>query len=271
MASDEIPVVSRTSAFTTRILAPNAGPMTLDGTNTYVVRAPGSSSTVVVDPGPLDDDHLARIEAEGRVELILLTHHHIDHVEAAPELARRTGAPVRAWDPALSTDAAALQPGEELEAAGARLEVLHTPGHTADSVCFRLPMDATPDGVPTVSVLTGDTILGRGTTVIAPPDGSLGAYLASLESLQHAGAGAVALPAHGPVLSDLAAIAGRYLAHRRMRLDEVERALTDLGLAAATDEATVTAVTDRVYPAIDEQVRFAAEASTLAQLAYLAG
>ncbi|MFB8388068.1 MBL fold metallo-hydrolase [Microbacterium sp. NPDC055910] len=271
MTADALPLVARTSALTTRILAPNAGPMTLDGTNTYVLRAPGSASVVVVDPGPLDDDHLARITAEGTIELILLTHHHIDHVEAAPELARRTGAPVRAWDAALCADAANLQPRERLEAAGTRIDVLHTPGHTADSVCFLLADDATLDGAATASVLTGDTILGRGTTVIAPPDGSLGAYLASLGTLHHMGAGTLALPAHGPTLPDLAAIADRYLTHRRLRLDEVEKALADLGIAAATDAETVAAVTDRVYPQIAPEVRFAAEASTVAQLAYLAG
>ncbi|MGX1703104.1 MBL fold metallo-hydrolase [Microbacterium sp. NPDC055357] len=271
MAADALPVMTRTSALTTRVLAPNAGPMTLDGTNTYVLRAPGATGAVVVDPGPLDDDHLARITAEGPVELILLTHHHIDHVEAAPELARRTGAPVRAWDASLCADAAPLQPGEQLEAAGIRIDVMHTPGHTADSVCLRLPDDATLDGAATASVLTGDTILGRGTTIIAPPDGSLGAYLASLETLQRTGADTLALPAHGPVLPDLAAIARRYLAHRRLRLEEVQAALADLGIPASTDDDTVSAVTDRVYPQIAPDVRFAAEASTFAQLAYLAG
>lgn len=240
------------------LLAPNPGPMTLDGTNSYMLAGAGAPARIVVDPGPADEDHLAALAAAGPVELILITHRHTDHTEGAAELARRTGAPVRAADPAHCINGAPLEDGERIPAAGLVVTVLATPGHTNDSVCFLLDGDGAAG-----SALTGDTILGRGTTVIAPPDGSLGAYLASLERLAALGPRFV-LPAHGPTLPDLAAACGRYLAHRRLRLAAVRSALAALGA-----DASVSAVTDAVYTDIDPSVRFAAEHSVAAQLDYL--
>lgn len=263
-------VVARTSALTTRVLAPNPGPMSLEGTNSYIVRAPGAPRAVVVDPGPVDAAHLARLQ-DVRVELILLTHHHGDHAEAAPALAAATGAPVRAMDAALCLHAEPLSDGEQFIAGGVRFEVLHTPGHTADSVSFLLPDDAPSAGTAaTGSVLTGDTILGRGTTVLAQADRALAAYLASLELLRARGAGVLMLPAHGPAHPDLRETATGYLEHRIQRIAELERTLADLGLAATTDAATVAAVVARIYPDIAPDIRFAAEASARAQLEYLA-
>ncbi|MDL5485447.1 MBL fold metallo-hydrolase [Microbacterium wangruii] len=262
----------------TRILAPNAGPMTLDGTNTLVVAAPQSRTVVVVDPGPDDAGHLGAVTAAGEVALILLTHHHIDHVEAAPRLARLTGAPVRALDPALCIDAPPLSDGERIEAAGVVIDVVATPGHTADSVSFHLPGDAAPAAdaaanadaaSPTGVMLTGDTILGRGTTIPAAPDGSLRAYLASLDRLRGFGPIPV-LPAHGPMLDDLVAVCDAYAEHRRGRLAEVRHVLSRLGREPATNADLVAAVADAVYADVDPAVRFAAEASVRAQLAYLA-
>jgi len=242
------------------ILAPNPGPMTLDGTNSYLLSGPGSAARVVVDPGPDDAGHLAALAAQGRVELILITHRHHDHTDGAPELARLTGAPVRALDPAFCIGGTPLIGGEVIRAAGVEITVLATPGHTDDSVCFLLPTDGVAG-----SVLTGDTILGRGTTVIAPPDGSLGAYLASLRALSGLGPRFV-LPAHGPQLADLRSVAEEYLAHREQRLAAIRAALDALG-----PNASVGAVTDLVYTDIDPSVRFAAEHSVAAQLDYLRG
>jgi glyoxylase-like metal-dependent hydrolase (beta-lactamase superfamily II) len=250
----------RSSALTRYRLAPNPGPMSLDGTNSYVVAAPDSESVVVVDPGPLDAGHLRGLAGAGRVELVVLTHHHPDHTEGAEEFHRMTGAPIRALDAALCLGAAPLEDGERLEAAGVRLDVLATPGHTADSICLRLPDDGGHG-----AVLTGDTILGRGTTVIAFPDGRLGDYLATLRRLEGLGPATV-LPAHGPVLPDLGAISRAYLAHREDRLAQVRAALAELG-----GDASVAAVTDAVYTDIDASVRRAAENSVAAQLDYLRG
>ncbi|GAB3270997.1 MBL fold metallo-hydrolase [Sinomonas notoginsengisoli] len=248
------------SALTRYRLAPNPGPMSLDGTNSYVIATPGSESVVVVDPGPLDAEHLAELAGAGRVELIILTHHHPDHSEAAEEFHRMTGAPVRALDSKLCLGAGPLGGGERLDAAGVRIEVLATPGHTADSISLHLPDDGEHG-----SVLTGDTILGRGTTVIMFPDGRLGDYLETLRQLEALGPATV-LPAHGPVLPDLGQISRAYLAHREERLDQVRAALAQLG-----QDAPIAAVTDAVYTDIDGNVRRAAENSVAAQLDYLRG
>jgi len=250
-------VVTEQAAY---LLAPNPGPMTLDGTNSYLLSKPGSTTSIVVDPGPLDAGHLAALAAAGPVELLLITHRHHDHTEGAAELSRLTGAPVRAADPAHCIAGDPLRDGEIIAAAGVFIEVISTPGHTDDSVSFLLDADG-----PTGSVLTGDTILGRGTTVIAPPDGSLGAYLASLRLLAGLGSRAV-LPAHGPQLPDLSAVATEYLAHREQRLSAIREVLAQLG-----PDASVGAVTDAVYTDIDPSVRFAAEHSVAAQLDYLRG
>lgn len=269
--------IERWTTLVRRVLAPNAGPMTLDGTNSLVIGAPGTS-VVVVDPGPDDDDHLETLRRAGEVELILLTHHHRDHTEAAARFAALTGAPVRARDQRLCIGAPPLEDGERLDAGGTRIDVVATPGHTADSVSLHLPGDAPLPGHENGhgyendhdngTMLTGDTILGRGTTIIAEPDGSLADYLDSLDRL--CGFGAIpVLPAHGPMLPDLAAICRTYVAHRRSRLDEVRAVLRRLDRAPSTDPGVVTAVTDAVYPHVDSAVRFAAEASVRAQLTYL--
>ncbi len=240
------------------LLADNPGPMTLDGTNSYLLSRGGADDAVVVDPGPLDERHLRMLAAHGPVGLVLLTHRHADHTAGAERFAELTGAPVRAADPAHCRDAEPLADGELIEAGGCRIRVIGTPGHTSDSVCFHL---ADQDGPG--AVLTGDTILGRGTTVVAHPDGSLGAYLESLGTLAGLGA-ALVLPAHGPELPDLAAVCASYLDHRMQRLDSVRAALLVLGRAA-----TVAAVTDLVYAGIDPSVRPAAELSVAAQLHYV--
>ncbi|MGW9629709.1 MBL fold metallo-hydrolase [Agromyces sp. NPDC055520] len=269
----------RVSTFARRVLAPNAGPMTLDGTNSYVLRAPDSDGVVVVDPGPADAGHLAALAAAGRVELVLVTHHHADHTESLGAFHAMTDAPVRAIDRSYCLAGAPLVGGERLRAAGLEIDVVVTPGHTADSVCFALPGDRLVGGADASgatstgttgndigTVLTGDTILGRGTTIIADPDGALGPYLDSLERLRALGVpGPVGvLPGHGPVLPDLATICRAYLAHRAERLDQVRAALRALGA-----DAEPGAVTDLVYADTDASVRGAAEASVRAQLAYL--
>lgn len=235
--------------------------MSLDGTNSYVLRAPEHQGAVVVDPGPLDEAHLHALAAAGPVELILVTHRHADHTAGSIRLRELTRAPVRAADPDhCHGGGAPLQGGESIKAAGLEIRVVATPGHTSDSVCFHLPDDG-PHG----SVLTGDTILGRGTTMLDYPDGTLGDYLASLDRLEALGEAAV-LPAHGPVLSSLEGIVGSYRSHRLDRLGQIRAALDRLGRAAAVRD-----VTDAVYSDVDPSVRRAAETSVAAQLHYLRG
>ncbi|MEV8509498.1 MBL fold metallo-hydrolase [Actinoplanes sp. NPDC051475] len=238
--------VERLPDWVTLLRAPNAGPMTLDGTNTWVLRAPDAEDAVVIDPGPDDAGHLASIAEHRPLSAILITHGHHDHVEGAETLSRMLGGvPVLAADPKHGDP---LPPRMRL--AGLDIEVVATPGHTGDSVCF----------VVADAVFTGDTILGRGTTVVAWPDGDLGAYLGSLETLR--AYPSLMLPGHGPVRDDCAEVAGAYLDHRRERLAQVRAAL-----AAGADSPE--AVVDLVYPDIDPRIRFAAEMSARAQLDFL--
>ncbi|UQX88163.1 MBL fold metallo-hydrolase [Jatrophihabitans telluris] len=242
------------------VLADNPGVMTLDGTNTWILRGePSLRRAIVVDPGPLDEHHLDVVEdSAGSVELILLTHAHLDHSEAARRLHERTAAPVLALDPQLRLGGEGVGEGTVLSAAGVELRVWHTPGHTADSLSFVLTGE---DGG--VAVLTGDTILGRGTTVVAHPDGVLADYLASLHRLSELH-GITVLPGHGPELADAGVAASAYLAHRERRLDQVRSALA-VGGAGLTPRQVV----ERVYADVDEALWPAAELSVRAQLAYL--
>ncbi|HVS68121.1 MAG TPA: MBL fold metallo-hydrolase [Mycobacteriales bacterium] len=240
-----------------RLLAPNPGPMTLDGTNTWVLRAPGSAEAVVVDPGPIENGHIDKLEAIGPIAAIVLTHGHFDHGECAPELHERTGAPVVARDPdlCLGTDPIPDRPGRTALAGLDWLTVL-TPGHSSDSVSFILESDR--------ALLTGDTVLGRGTAVVAHPDGILGDYLDSLQRLRDIAAGEidVILPGHGPVVERPLEVMEYYLAHRAERLDQVRAAL------AAGDEDE-DAVVRRVYADVDESLWPHALLSVRAQLDYL--
>jgi glyoxylase-like metal-dependent hydrolase (beta-lactamase superfamily II) len=244
------------------VLAPNPSPMTLDGTNTWVIAEPGSAAAIVVDPGPLDEGHLARVRDEAaqagqRVAVIVLTHRHPDHSAGAARLAELTGAPVRAVDPAQRLGDEGLAAGDVLTAAGCELRVLATPGHTSDSVCLLLADDG--------AVLTGDTVLGRGTTVIAG-DGSLADYLDSLHRLRALADEAelrVLLPGHGPLLARPADTLDYYLEHRAERLTEIRAAL-------AAGDRTAAQIVARVYAEVPRAVWPFAESSVRAQLDYLA-
>jgi glyoxylase-like metal-dependent hydrolase (beta-lactamase superfamily II) len=255
--------------FASVLRADNPGPMTLDGTRSYVLRVPGSQACVVVDPGPDDAAHLDALAAAGPVELVLVTHRHADHTAGAPGLRERTGAPVRSADPEHCHGGEPLRGGESIEAAGLRIDVLATPGHTADSVCLVLPDDG-----PGATVLTGDTVLGTGTTVISAPDGSLGAYLASLDAIEAVAARTpgltTGLPGHGPVVDDLTARVRAYREHRHERLTQVRAALAALGLTPDAPGA-VDHVVERVYADVDPSVLGAARQSVAAQLAFLTG
>jgi glyoxylase-like metal-dependent hydrolase (beta-lactamase superfamily II) len=243
------------------LLAPNPSLMTLDGTNTWLVAEPGSAAVIVIDPGPDDEGHLQRIRAVvaergQRVVGIVLTHRHVDHSAGAPRLAELTGASVRAVDPSHRLGGEGLAAGDVLDSSGCELRVIATPGHTDDSVCLHLPADNV--------VLTGDTVLGRGTAVIAD-DGSLGDYLDSLRRLraltEETGLSAL-LPGHGPLLADPSRVLDFYLTHRAERLDEVRAAV-------AAGDRTPAEIVPRVYAAVDPALWPFAQSSVRAQLRYL--
>ncbi len=258
------------AAGTLCVLAPNPGPMTLDGTNTWLLSRPGVGS-VVIDPGPEHPEHLrsvlqAALDADAPVREVLLTHGHIDHSEGAASLRELAGgAPVRALDPAHRLGSEGLADGDVVELGDLVLRVVGTPGHTSDSLSFLLE---DPGG--RAGLLTGDTVLGRGTTVVAHPDGRLGPYLESLVRLLHLvesteGRGhhpVRVLPGHGPVLDDAVTTLRAYLAHRRRRLEQVQAAV-------AAGDTSAAAVVARVYADVDRVLWPAAELSVLAQLEYL--
>jgi glyoxylase-like metal-dependent hydrolase (beta-lactamase superfamily II) len=236
--------------------------MTLDGTNTWLIAEPGGTEAVVVDPGPDDEGHLRRVrsvaEQHGlRIAGIILTHGHPDHSAGARSLAEATGAGVRAVDLAHRLGSEGLPPGSVITAAGTEIEVMATPGHTVDSVCLYLRADG--------AVLTGDTVLGRGTTVIAH-DGNLGDYLRSLDQLRalaDATELSALLPGHGPLLADPRAVLDFYARHRAERLDQIRAAL-------AAGDRTAPEIVARVYADVDRILWPAAELSVRAQLGYLA-
>jgi glyoxylase-like metal-dependent hydrolase (beta-lactamase superfamily II) len=244
------------------VLAPNPSPMTLDGTNTWLIAEPGATTAVVVDPGPDDEAHLRRVysvaeQAGLSIAAIMLTHGHPDHSAGARGLAELTGAGVRALDKAHRLGSEGLTPGTVVSVGGCELEVIATPGHTTDSVCLYLRGDQ--------AVLTGDTVLGRGTTVIAN-DGNLGDYLGSLDRLRALADKAnlrALLPGHGPLLRDPLASLDFYITHRAERLAEIRAAL-------AAGDRTRSQIVARVYAEVDRALWPAAELSVIAQLGYLA-
>jgi glyoxylase-like metal-dependent hydrolase (beta-lactamase superfamily II) len=236
------------------LLCDNPGLLTLEGTNTWVLQGPGADEMVIVDPGPEDDEHIELTAGLGKIPLVLISHKHEDHTGAIDKLVERTGAVVRSVGGGfLRGLGGPLTDGEVIDAAGLRITVMATPGHTADSVSFLLD-DA---------VLTADTVLGRGTTVIDKEDGSLREYLESLQRLRGVGHRTV-LPGHGPDIADLEAVSDMYLAHREERLEQVRVALRQLG-----DDASARQIVEHVYTDVDEKLWDAAEWSVQAQVDYL--
>ncbi len=250
------------------VLAPNPDVMTLDGTNTWVLREPDGARSVVVDPGPEIAEHLDLVASyAGDVAVVLLTHGHLDHSEAARSFAERVGCGVRALDPQHRLGDEGLGDGDVVEVDGLEVHVVGTPGHTSDSLSFVLPQER--------AVLTGDTVLGRGTTVVAHPDGRLGAYLDSLHRL-HALAEAQEVtrvwPGHGPVIDDALGALDFYLAHRTERLEQVREALRGLdGPGGPAPDDVPRQVVETVYADVDPVLWGAAELSVRAQIDYLRG
>ncbi|HCO02677.1 MAG TPA: MBL fold metallo-hydrolase [Actinobacteria bacterium] len=231
-----------------RILAPNPGPYTLEGTNTWIV---GRDPAVVIDPGPNDDGHLETVADEaGPVAQILLTHRHLDHAEGAPRLAELTGATVRAFDPLMWQDP--LRDGEEFLVGGGRVRAVHTPGHTHDHVVFWEP-DAK-------LLFTGDAVLGRGTSVVDPPDGDMALYVASLRTMLELRPTTI-YPGHGPTVDDPAAKLKEYLDHRTLRERQV---LAEL--AGADRPATPQELAVGIYTGYPTELQPAAARSVLAHL-----
>lgn len=244
--------------------AQNPSEMTLDGTNSYLLfdpaldeLAPGTPA-VLIDPGPDLEDHLQALAAFN-IQLVLITHRHSDHTGGIDSFYRMTGAPVRAVLPEFCRDAAVFTDQEVINAAGVDIQVLFTPGHTSDSVCFIRQGQST-------HLFTGDTVLGRGTTILEHPDGTLADYLGSLQRLLDLDDMALH-PAHGQQHESSHPLLRMYLEHRHARLDQVRAALQKLGKAGA--DTRPAELLELVYPDLDARLVGAATHSLEAQLHYL--
>jgi glyoxylase-like metal-dependent hydrolase (beta-lactamase superfamily II) len=254
-----MPTVAVLDETVVRVLAPNPSPMTLDGTNTYVIGTTGHQGVIVVDPGPQDPGHLERVrticvQRDAHPEAIVVTHRHHDHAAAAATWADVFRCPIVASTRAVAGhEGRIVRDGDHVGPAGVDVEVVATPGHTSDHVALRLETGA---------LLTGDHVLGRGTSVVAHPDGDLEAYLASLRRVLRLGPD-VLYPGHGPELvEDPTAVLRYYDEHRRYR----ERQL----LAAVTARsATPRELVASLYADVDPKLWPAAEASLRAALAAL--
>jgi len=217
-----------------RIVAPNPGPLTGPGTNTYV--AGSGPAFIVIDPGPDDATHIDRILAatNARIRHVLCTHSHPDHSPGAATLKSLTQAIVLGrpapgdehQDESYRPDGP-LDDGDVVEAGGIRLRALHTPGHASNHVCLLVE----PEGW----LLTGDHLMSGSTVVILPPDGSMRLYLESLRRLRTLPLTAL-LPGHGAVMPDAIGEIDRVIAHRFKREGKLVSGLLELGGAATLDE-----------------------------------
>lgn len=254
------------------VLAPNPSYAALEGTNSWVIRGENNGQkdtvSIVIDPGPQDEGHLNVLNAKatedgGAIGLILLTHRHDDHAQGALRFRQITGAEVRAFDKQYCIAADELQDGEIISLPGLtpKIEVVHSPGHTSDSVCYLIHGE---EGLE--AIITGDTIAGKHTTMISETDGDLGQYLETLAKLKKLGEGIPLLPGHGPDQPDVSVIAERYIERREQRLEQIKQALVELG-----EDAQVGDLVDKIYTDVDPALRDAAKQSTRVALRFLRG
>ncbi|HLW00934.1 MAG TPA: MBL fold metallo-hydrolase [Ktedonobacterales bacterium] len=224
------------------VLAPNPGPMTGPGTNSFLV-GEGAAGCYIIDPGPEDQGHLETLAREGQarggVRGILITHGHLDHYEGARTLAQLVSAPILAWSrEGVSVADEELADQQVIDCGPDRLRVIHTPGHRFDHVCFLLEQARV--------LFAGDLVAGVGTVVIVPPEGSINAYLRSLRSLLELDL-ALMVPAHGPFITDPRAKLQEYIDHRLLREQQILEALR-----AGLDR--IPAMVQRIYVGVDPQL-----------------
>jgi glyoxylase-like metal-dependent hydrolase (beta-lactamase superfamily II)/8-oxo-dGTP pyrophosphatase MutT (NUDIX family) len=233
------------------VLAPNANLMTGPGTNTYII---GAGPTIVVDPAVPDPQFIDVVEsAAAEVAAIVVTHRHGDHIGGVEHLTRHTGAPVRAHgsEPIDGVSVAPLNDGEELRAGDVAVTTLHTPGHSPDHLCLSMGS----------SLFSGDTILGEGTPVIAPPDGNMTDYMSSLRRLAALNVGRI-YPGHWKVIERGNDVIHGYIRHRLEREAAIKQALS-------RGPITVEEIVEAVYADTPAPLRAVARYSVLAHLEML--
>lgn len=239
-----------------RITAPNPSIMTGPGTNTYLV---GERDLVAIDPGPADDDHLdavaAAAESYGRLKAVIITHGHSDHAPGARGLAERTGATVLGFEEREGfVPDRRITEGDIVDLGDLPLRAAHTPGHSSDHLCYLTER-------PVRLLFSGDHIMGGSTVVIAPPDGDMAAYLASLDRLlgERPAIDAIA-PGHGGVMTDPLAVMTEYMQHRLAREQAVLAALR------ARQSATIEQIVADVYTDVRPELHPIARYSVWAHL-----
>ena len=257
--------IIRLSPLVRRLLAPNPSPFTFSGTQVHIV---GTGEVAVIDPGPDMPEHvdaLLTALAGERVTAILVTHTHRDHSPASRPLKAATGAPIIGCAPLALPDSAqgadelfdqdyrpdrVLANGERLEGIGWTLEAVATPGHTSNHLCFALPEEQ--------ALFSGDHVMGWSTSVISPPDGDMGAYMASLDTLL-ARDDAIYYPGHGEPVDNPQQLVRGLIGHRRQREGQILRALRDADLG-------ISDLVSRMYKSLDPRLHPAAAQSVLAHL-----
>lgn len=247
-----LPPATRHSPLVARFVAPNASLMTGPGTNTYIV---GRDEVIVIDPGSMEPEHLARVGAAGRIAAVVVTHHHPDHVAGALELAESSGVEIAAserfWDRLSLTSAGRrLSDGEAIEVSGVALEVLETPGHASDHICLWLGAER--------ALFSGDLVLGEGTSVISPPDGNLTDYMKSLEKVRRLGPQRL-YPGHFDPRDDAVQWVDWYITHRKEREEQILKLVSE----GAKTPAELVAV---IYDSYPTELYPIAERSVIAHL-----
>ena len=253
-----------------RVIANNPSAFTFHGTGTYIV---GRGEVAVIDPGPLDDAHIAALlqALDGEtVTHILITHTHNDHSPAAAPLKAETGAPTYGFGPhggdrhGLKVEEGGdwnfkpdhvIGDGTVIEGPGWSFEAVHTPGHTSNHICFALRDENI--------LFTGDHVMGWSTSVIAPPDGNMADYLASLKKLLDRD-DKVYWPTHGPAITKPQPFVRAFLVHRSMREQQIKRCIGD---GATTIEDLVKVI----YASVDPRLHLAASRTVLAHLINMVG
>ena len=244
----EYGVMETVSPLVRRIVARNPGAFTGPGTGTYIV---GHGHVAIIDPGPSLGGHIQAILSALRgetVDQILITHTHPDHWPASSAIHAATGAPICGYE--AGAGERTLRDGDVIEGKGWRLEAVHTPGHTADHLCFALPQERV--------LFSGDHVMGWSTSVIIPPDGEMSAYMRSLDKLLRRD-DALFLPTHGPAVTDPKTHVQAFIDHRRERRAAILRRL-------GRGEATVSEIVRAVYTDVSTGLHGAAALSVQAHL-----